>query len=125
MFKSDIVNKVIKDNTVVPPLPEDRFLNSFQHIFAGGYSAGESPELSGEEQYNIDMPYSCYLPICLSRGIRVLSAFLVAHVRFQQDLMDKIGELQRNETQDEPLFVAFHIEEKLSSACRLLLLQIC
>lgn len=40
VFKSDIVRKVIKENTVVPPLPEDRFLNSFQHIFAGGYSAG-------------------------------------------------------------------------------------
>lgn len=25
---------------VVPPLPEDRFLCSFSHIFAGGYSAG-------------------------------------------------------------------------------------
>ncbi len=24
----------------LPPLPEDRFLNSFQHIFAGGYAAG-------------------------------------------------------------------------------------
>ena len=41
VFKSDIVDKVIKENTVVPPLPEDRFLNSFQHIFAGGYSAGK------------------------------------------------------------------------------------
>ncbi len=26
--------------TVVPPLAEDRFLCSFSHIFAGGYSAG-------------------------------------------------------------------------------------
>ena len=26
--------------TVVPPLPEDRFLCSFSHIFGGGYSAG-------------------------------------------------------------------------------------
>lgn len=26
--------------TVIPPLPEDRFLCSFGHIFAGGYSAG-------------------------------------------------------------------------------------
>jgi oligopeptidase A len=26
--------------TVIPPLPEDRFLCSFSHIFAGGYSAG-------------------------------------------------------------------------------------
>lgn len=26
-----------------PPLPEDRFLCSFQHIFAGGYSAGKLP----------------------------------------------------------------------------------
>ncbi len=27
-------------NTVLPPLPEDRSLCSFSHIFAGGYSAG-------------------------------------------------------------------------------------
>jgi Zn-dependent oligopeptidase len=26
--------------TVIPPLAEDRFLCSFGHIFAGGYSAG-------------------------------------------------------------------------------------
>ena len=26
--------------TVVAPLPEDRFLCSFSHVFAGGYSAG-------------------------------------------------------------------------------------
>jgi hypothetical protein len=26
--------------TVIPPLPEDRFLCSFSHIFAGGYAAG-------------------------------------------------------------------------------------
>jgi len=26
--------------TVIPPLPEDRFLCAFSHIFAGGYSAG-------------------------------------------------------------------------------------
>ena len=25
---------------VLPPLPEDRFLCGFSHIFAGGYSAG-------------------------------------------------------------------------------------
>ena len=25
---------------VMAPLPEDRFLNSFGHIFAGGYAAG-------------------------------------------------------------------------------------
>lgn len=42
VFKSDIVKRVVQENTVLPPLPEDRFLNSFQHIFAGGYSAGET-----------------------------------------------------------------------------------
>ena len=26
--------------TVMPPLPEDRFLCGFSHIFAGGYAAG-------------------------------------------------------------------------------------
>lgn len=29
-----------KRTMVMPPLPEDRFLCSFSHIFAGGYSAG-------------------------------------------------------------------------------------
>jgi oligopeptidase A len=31
---------VASDYTVMPPLPEDRFLCSFAHIFAGGYAAG-------------------------------------------------------------------------------------
>ena len=31
---------VAKRTTVMPPLPEDRFLCGFSHIFAGGYSAG-------------------------------------------------------------------------------------
>lgn len=31
---------VAQRTTVMPPLPEDRFLCSFSHIFAGGYSAG-------------------------------------------------------------------------------------
>lgn len=32
--------KVAKNTTVMEPLPEDRFLCGFAHIFAGGYSAG-------------------------------------------------------------------------------------
>ena len=32
--------EVVARNTVVPPLPEDRFLCSFGHLFAGGYAAG-------------------------------------------------------------------------------------
>ncbi|WP_239576911.1 M3 family metallopeptidase [Archangium primigenium] len=32
--------RVARDNTVVAPLPEDRFLCAFTHIFAGGYAAG-------------------------------------------------------------------------------------
>ena len=28
------------EGTVIEPLPEDRFLCSFSHIFAGGYAAG-------------------------------------------------------------------------------------
>ena len=43
VFRSAVVQRVIDENTVMPPLPEDRFLNGFQHIFAGGYSAGDSP----------------------------------------------------------------------------------
>ncbi|MET0403580.1 MAG: M3 family metallopeptidase [Cystobacter sp.] len=35
-----IQGRVARDNTVLAPLPEDRFLCSFTHIFAGGYAAG-------------------------------------------------------------------------------------
>jgi oligopeptidase A len=31
---------IAAQNTVLPPVPEDRFLCSFAHIFAGGYAAG-------------------------------------------------------------------------------------
>lgn len=33
-------DRIAKTTTVLPPLPEDAFLCSFGHIFAGGYSAG-------------------------------------------------------------------------------------
>ncbi|KAM7520324.1 hypothetical protein LguiB_019286 [Lonicera macranthoides] len=36
----DIDRRVSKRTAVIPPLPEDRFLCSFSHIFAGGYAAG-------------------------------------------------------------------------------------
>jgi oligopeptidase A len=36
----ELQRKVAAENTVVRPLPEDRFLCSFSHIFAGGYAAG-------------------------------------------------------------------------------------
>jgi len=36
----DVQRTVAADNTVIPPLPEDRFLCSFGHLFAGGYAAG-------------------------------------------------------------------------------------
>ncbi len=36
----DVQRKIATKTTVVPPLPEDRFLCSFSHIFAGGYAAG-------------------------------------------------------------------------------------
>ena len=32
--------KIAESTTVLPPIPEDRFLCAFGHIFAGGYSAG-------------------------------------------------------------------------------------
>ena len=35
-----VVARVAAANTVLPPLPEDRFLCGFSHIFAGGYAAG-------------------------------------------------------------------------------------
>ncbi|OKH28823.1 M3 family metallopeptidase [Chroogloeocystis siderophila] len=37
---NDIRNRIAKNTTVLPPLPEDAFLCSFGHIFAGGYAAG-------------------------------------------------------------------------------------
>lgn len=36
----DVQRRIAKEYTVIPPLPEDAFLCSFSHIFAGGYAAG-------------------------------------------------------------------------------------
>lgn len=36
----DVHRRVSETTTVIEPIPEDRFLNSFTHIFAGGYAAG-------------------------------------------------------------------------------------
>ncbi|KAK9285502.1 hypothetical protein L1049_024696 [Liquidambar formosana] len=36
----DVDQRVSERTQVIPPLPEDRFLCSFSHIFAGGYAAG-------------------------------------------------------------------------------------
>jgi oligopeptidase A len=36
----EVMHRVAADNTVLAPLPEDRFLCSFGHLFAGGYAAG-------------------------------------------------------------------------------------
>ncbi|KAK4803539.1 hypothetical protein SAY86_003356 [Trapa natans] len=36
----DVDRRVCEKTQVLPPLPEDRFLCSFGHIFAGGYAAG-------------------------------------------------------------------------------------
>jgi oligopeptidase A len=35
-----VQRRIAAENTVLAPLPEDRFLCSFAHIFAGGYAAG-------------------------------------------------------------------------------------
>lgn len=37
---TDVRNRIAKNTTVLPPLPEDAFLCAFGHIFAGGYAAG-------------------------------------------------------------------------------------
>lgn len=36
----DVDRRVSEKTQVLPPLPEDKFLCSFSHIFAGGYAAG-------------------------------------------------------------------------------------
>ncbi|XP_062005634.1 probable cytosolic oligopeptidase A [Rosa rugosa] len=36
----DVDQRVSEKTQVIPPLPEDRFLCGFSHIFAGGYAAG-------------------------------------------------------------------------------------
>ncbi len=36
----DVRNRLAKTSMIIPPLPEDNFLCSFGHIFAGGYAAG-------------------------------------------------------------------------------------
>jgi oligopeptidase A len=37
---ADLRRRIAKTSTILPPLPEDAFLCSFGHIFAGGYAAG-------------------------------------------------------------------------------------
>ena len=37
---ADLQSRIASAATVIPPLPEDRFLCAFSHIFAGGYAAG-------------------------------------------------------------------------------------
>ncbi|EDZ92965.1 MULTISPECIES: M3 family metallopeptidase [Limnospira] len=37
---NDVRQRLAAETTVLPPLPEDAFLCSFGHIFAGGYAAG-------------------------------------------------------------------------------------
>ena len=36
----DVFQRIAQHTAVIQPLPEDRFLCSFQHIFGGGYAAG-------------------------------------------------------------------------------------
>ena len=36
----DVERRILSITSLLPPLPESRFLCSFQHIFAGGYAAG-------------------------------------------------------------------------------------
>ena len=36
----DVHRRIAEKTSPMPPLPENRFLCSFQHIFAGGYAAG-------------------------------------------------------------------------------------
>ena len=36
----DVQRRIAASTTVLPPLPDDRFLCSFTHVFAGGYAAG-------------------------------------------------------------------------------------
>jgi len=40
MSAEDLRREIAKTTMVMPPLPEDKFLCSFSHIFAGGYGAG-------------------------------------------------------------------------------------
>ena len=37
---TQVRDRIAKNTTVIPPLPEDNFLCAFGHIFAGGYAAG-------------------------------------------------------------------------------------
>ena len=36
----DVANRIAERTSPIPPIPEDRFLNGFLHIFAGPYAAG-------------------------------------------------------------------------------------
>ena len=47
VFDSEVVKRVEERTTILRPLPEDRFLCGFSHIFAGGY-AGRNTAQSSE-----------------------------------------------------------------------------
>ena len=64
----DTVRAVAAENTVIPPLPEDRFLCSFSHIFAGGYAAGREIRLSIDGARRIKE--ECYLIKSVSPELR-------------------------------------------------------
>ena len=40
MIRFALMQRIAKETLALPLLPEDRFLCSFSHIFAGGYAAG-------------------------------------------------------------------------------------
>ena len=46
VFDSEVVKRVEERTTILRPLPEDRFLCGFSHIFAGGYAGRNTAQPS-------------------------------------------------------------------------------
>lgn len=63
----DVEAEVEARASILPPLPDDRFLCSFRHIWAGGYSAGY---------------YSCAAPPAARLPVRTAARALPAHASF-------------------------------------------
>jgi oligopeptidase A len=59
----DVYRETAKKTAVRPPLPEDRFLNAFSHIFAGGYAAGCEHRPSHPNPRTSVYPSSCIVSL--------------------------------------------------------------